>query len=81
MDVEEVEEIVTHRFASIMKLTPQKLDLAASLASEYGVDSPKALKLISDVEVEFDIDIEEDEARQIKTLADVIKLIHAKLSQ
>jgi len=74
-----VEEIVVNRFVVIMKLPEHKPDLHASLVDVYGIDSLKALKLISDVEVEFDIDIEQDEARSIKTLSDVIELIRKKL--
>lgn len=75
-----VEEIVTNRFSEIMKLDPKTIDVNAALAAEYGVDSMRALKLISQVEVEFDVDIEEEEARTIKTLNDVISLIKGKLS-
>lgn len=78
MDTMNVEEIVTRRFAEIMNLPFETLDLEASLRQEYGVTSVDALKLISEVEVEFDIDIDEDEAREIQKLKDVIELIERK---
>lgn len=79
MSITNVEEVVKERFAEIMRIPPEKLDLGADLANEYGVDSLKALKLISQVEVEFDVDIEEQEAQGIKKLNDVIELIKGKL--
>jgi acyl carrier protein len=74
----DVEEVVAGRFAEIMGLPREGVDLTADLQAQYGVTSIKALKLINDVEVTFDVDIEEDEARQIKTLHDVVRLINEK---
>jgi acyl carrier protein len=74
-----VEQRVLKHFAAIVHVAPEKLDTRANLAAEYGVDSLKALKLISEIEVEFDIDIEEDEAQSLKSLDDVVELIKLKL--
>jgi acyl carrier protein len=78
METTNVEEIVTQRFGEIMDLPPEELDLEADLFAEYGLTSVNALKLISQVEVEFDIDIDENEARKIQKLSDVIELIKSK---
>lgn len=78
METTNVEEIVTQRFAEIMNLPPEDLNLEADLFAEYGLTSVNALKLISQVEVEFDIDIDENEARKIQKLSDVIELIKSK---
>jgi acyl carrier protein len=78
METGNVEEIVTQRFAEIMNLSPEQLNLDADLFAEYGLTSVNALKLISQVEVEFDIDIDETEARKIQKLSDMIELIKNK---
>lgn len=78
MDTANVEETVLRNFGAIVQIAPEKLDTRANLAAEYAVDSLKALKLISQIEVEFDIDIEEDEAQRIKSLSDVVELIKVK---
>jgi len=75
-----VEETVKSRFATIVGLPVQQIDFDADLRNEYGIDSVKALKLISEVEVEFDVDIEQDEARSVQTLNDLIGMINAKLT-
>lgn len=75
-----VEEIVKNRFASIVGVPVVEVDLAADLRNDYGIDSVKALKLISEVEVEFDVDFEQEEARRIETLNDLLALLGAKLA-
>ena len=73
-----VEELVKNRFAAIAGLPVAEIDPDADLRDRYGIDSVKALKLISEVEVEFDVDIEQEEARNIRTLADLLQMIDAK---
>jgi acyl carrier protein len=69
---------VSSRFAEIVGVSPDEVDPAANLVEKYHLDSVNALKLISQVEVEFDIDIAEKDAQRICTLNDVVALIEAK---
>ena len=71
------DEIVA-RFADIIKVPKETVDLDKDLVDVYNIDSVKALRLISDVEVEYEINIGDDEARQVQTLNDVIALIASK---
>jgi len=73
-----LEGIVRSRFAEVIGVSIEEVRPDANLFEVYHLDSVRALKLISDVEVEFDIDIEQEEARQIRTLNDLIDLIRAK---
>lgn len=73
-----VRDVVGERFAGISGIPQQLVDPDANLFEVYALDSVKALKLISDIEVTFDIDIDEDEARGIRNLNDVIRLIESK---
>jgi len=73
-----LETNVCSRFSEIVRVPVDQVDPAASLFDAYHLDSVRALKLISSLEVEFDIDIEEEEIRRICTLNDVIALIRAK---
>lgn len=79
--VSTVKQTVCNCFAAITEVPADTLDLDANIFEVYGLDSMNALKLISDIEVEFDIDIEQEEARQLRTLNDVIKLIQLKSDQ
>jgi acyl carrier protein len=53
------------------QLNPQRRFL------EYGLDSVRALELVSAVEESFDIDIEDEMASRLKTLADLIGCVRA----
>ncbi len=70
-----VEERVKSYFMSVNKLDEKEIDVNANLFTKYGLDSVKAVKLISDIEVEYDIDIPEEDAQKISSLNDVISLI------
>ena len=77
-EISTVEETLRSQFAKMVGMETAELDMDANLFEVYGLASIRALKLISDIEVEFDIDIEQEEAREICSLNDVIVLIHAK---
>lgn len=76
-----IEQTVWSRFSTIAGIPVEELDGDQHLFDVYGLNSIKALKLISDIEVEFDIDIEQEEARSICTLNSVVHLIREKSGQ
>ena len=69
-----VEEKVKSYFKDINKLD-EEVDMSANLFTHYGVDSLKAIRLISDIEVEYDIDIPNEVAQKICSLSDVVAVI------
>jgi Acyl carrier protein len=73
-----IEQTVWSRFSTIAGIPVAELEGDKHLFEVYGLDSIRALKLISDIEVEFDIDIEQEEARSICTLDDVVQLVRTK---
>lgn len=73
-----IEQTVWSRFSAIASIPIAELEGDKHLFDVYGLDSIRALKLISDMEVEFDIDIEQEEARSICTLDSVVELIRMK---
>lgn len=81
MSRETIEKKVKDCFASIAKLDNNLLKMDENLFDSYGIDSMKAIKLVSDVEVEFDIDILDEEAQNLLTLKDVVDLISRKLRE
>jgi acyl carrier protein len=48
--------------------------------SQYGLDSVRAIELIVAIEEKFDISISEEAARSIRTFADVVRLVDARLA-
>ncbi len=52
---------------------------ADSLEHDLGADSLDKFELVADYEEEFDILISDQEAAQVKTVADLIEFINAKV--
>jgi acyl carrier protein len=73
-----LEEKVIMHFSKVAKIPQSEVDLNADIIDRYAIDSVKTLKLISEIEVDYDIDIADCEAKKIRTLNDVIALIKAK---
>lgn len=57
----------------------KEINMDADLLHDYCLKSVQAIRLISDIEVEFDIDIEEEEVRNITTLNHAVELIKKKI--
>lgn len=73
MDSSITQEVRT-RFAKIMHLDAEQLDMEARLDDVYGVTSMNSMRLISELEVELGLEIPEEKIRQIATLSDVVRL-------
>lgn len=69
-----IEDKVKSYFKTINKLD-EDVDMNVNLFTHYGVDSLKAIRLISDIEVEYDIDIPNEVAQKIRSLNDVVEVI------
>lgn len=74
-----LEQEICVLFKRVLKNEELELDLTAPL-KEYGINSIKAVKLLSNLEVHFDIDISEEQAQTITTLEDVVNIVD-ELSQ
>ena len=73
MDSSITQEVRT-RFARIMHLDADQLDMDARLDDVYGVTSMNSMRLISELEIELGLEIPEEKIRQIATLNDVVRL-------
>ncbi len=72
---ESVADTVQTLFVQIMKLSTDEVSLDADLFAVYGLDSLRAVKLLSNLEVEYDILFPDEDVRNIRTLRDVIVLV------
>lgn len=68
-------------FSSIQKIPQDQVDPQADIFQEYGVNSVRAVKLLSTLEVELDIEFPEEDMQEIRTLEDVRDLAQKLLSQ
>lgn len=74
---EQILEVIT-RYAKQRGLTiPEEgLDLEKSL-SEYGLESLDEVAIVSDIEDELDIDIDDDKVQGIDTLGEFLEIIRS----
>jgi len=72
-----LEQIIKTLFAKIQKIPIDEVDMNADLFEVYGVDSLRAVKLLSSLEVELDIELPEDQVGKLRTLKDVFNCASA----
>ena len=60
-----------------LKLDPSKVLEDSNLKDDLGADSLDAVEIIMDIEDEFNIQIDDSEAENIKTVGDIVKYIEA----
>ncbi|VEU80269.1 acyl carrier protein [Haploplasma axanthum] len=71
MIFERIKELVVQE----MNIPAEKVSLESRIAEDLGADSIDAIELIMGVEEEFDIEISDDEAMNIKTIGDLVAVI------
>ena len=72
-DLEKVKSIICKE----LKLDPSKVTEESSLKDDLGADSLDAVEIIMDIEDEFNIQIDDTEAENIKTVKDIVKYIES----
>jgi acyl carrier protein len=73
----ETEQKVLAIVARVSKKDAGGLKPEHHLTADLGIDSPRALELLCDLEEEFKIEVPEDAVSKIETVGDILKLIHA----
>ena len=58
-----------------LNVPEEKITLEARLSEDLGADSIDAVELIMNIEDEFDIQVSDEEAQNIKTVGDLVKYI------
>lgn len=63
----------------ILAVDPAQVTLEASFGDDLGADSLDLVELVMALEETFNIEVAEDELREIKTVGQAFELIYAKL--
>lgn len=66
------EQLIKSLFAKIQKIPLEQVDMNADLFEVYGVDSLRAVKLLSTLEVEMEIELPDAQTGKLRTLNDVL---------
>lgn len=60
-----------------LSVEADKVELGSRLSEDLGADSIDAVELIMNIEDEFNIQVSDEEAQNIKTVGDLVKYVEA----
>lgn len=75
-----IEERVRNIICDQLAVEVEKVTPTASFIDDLGADSLDIVELVMTMEEEFDLDIPDEDAEKMKTVADVTKYISSKSS-
>jgi acyl carrier protein len=75
MERPEIQERVTSVVASVLAIDPVEVLPASNFVFDLGADSMKSIELIAGFEEEFDIEMDEDKAREVQTVEAAVDFI------
>ncbi|HVB71205.1 MAG TPA: acyl carrier protein [Acidimicrobiales bacterium] len=79
MDRNEALAKFTDNAVEVLAVDPAQVTLGASFADDLGADSLDLVELVMALEETFDIEVAEDELKDIRTVGEAFELIYAKL--
>ena len=79
MDRNEALSKFTDAAVEVLAVDPAKVTLGASFSDDLGADSLDLVELVMALEETFDIEVAEDELKDIRTVGEAFELIYAKL--
>ncbi len=79
VDVEDIYKRVRKILARMVKLKESAVTLGSHLRDDLGVDSVDIWDIMTKMEEEFDIDVEEGDAAGVETVQDVINIVKSKM--
>lgn len=79
MDRNEAFEKFKENAVEVLAVDASKVTPSASFADDLGADSLDLVELVMALEETFDIEVGEDELKEIKTVGEAFDLIYAKL--
>ncbi|HTB08251.1 MAG TPA: acyl carrier protein [Acidimicrobiales bacterium] len=79
MDRNEAFAKFTEDTVEVLAVDPSQVTVEASFADDLGADSLDLVELVMALEETFDIEVAEDELKEISTVGQAFDLIYAKL--
>ena len=73
---EKIKDVLSERLG----IDKEKITMETSFVEDLNIDSISMIDLIMELEDEYDIEFDENEADNIKTVADLVKFIDEKIS-
>ena len=79
MDRDEAFAKFTDNAVEVLAVDPSKITVEATFGDDLGADSLDLVELVMALEEKFDIEVDEDELKEIKTVGEAFDLIYAKI--
>jgi len=79
--VQDVEGRVKEIIVEQLSVDPEQVTLQASFVNDLGADSLDTVELVMALEEEFDLEIPDEEAEKIATVAQAVEYIKTKLQE
>ena len=76
-----VEERVKKVVAGQLKVDEDKIELDSDFIKDLGAESIQSIELVAAFEEEFDIEMEEDAALEVKTVGNAVEFIQKVLDE
>lgn len=74
---EKIQEIVADKLG----VEKSKISMEASFIDDLGADSLDTVELIMNMEEDFDIEIPDEDAENLRTVGDVVKYLDSKIEK
>jgi acyl carrier protein len=73
---------VTHEIIDLVKLEATESDVTAdSILSDVGLDSLKFMSIVFKIEAHFDIELQEEDADDLRTVEDLATLVAERIAE
>ena len=79
MDRDEAFAKFTDIAVEVLAVDPSKITVESTFGDDLGADSLDLVELVMALEETFDIEVDEDELKEIKTVGEAFDLIYAKI--
>ena len=76
--MDEKNEAVLNVISGLAKVSKDDLKPETELVADLGIDSPKALQLLVELEEALDIEITDEEAAKLESVGDILELYATK---
>lgn len=79
MEVNDVFEKVKSLFIEDLGIDESKISMESKLEEDLEIDSLGIVEVVMAFEDEFDIEIDDEELADVKTVGEAVKLLHSKI--
>ena len=79
MEVNEVFEKVKSLFIEDLGIDESKISMESKLEEDLEIDSLGIVEVVMAIEDEFDIEIDDEELSDVKTVGEAVNLLHSKI--